>query len=58
MYLAGFYFNFNLQLPGKTQNMSGNMMESASELPQIAKIDHDVNVETGPWTLMGRQTQS
>lgn len=38
--------------------MSGNVMESASKLPQIAKIDHDVNVETGPWTLMGRQTQS
>lgn len=53
-----FILTFNLQLPGKTQNMSGNVMESAPKLPQIAKIDHDVNLETDPWTLPGRQNQS
>lgn len=49
---------FNLQLPGKTQSMSGNAVESSTRLLQTAKIDHDVHHETGPWALVGRQIQS
>lgn len=53
-----FVLTFNVQLPGKTQSMSAGNVESATELLQTAKIDHDVSLETGPRTLVGRQTQS
>lgn len=33
-------------------------VESATELLHTAKIDHDVSLETGPRTLVGRPTQS
>lgn len=53
-----FILTFNLQLPGKTQSMPGNAVGSSTKLPQTTKIDHDVDRETGPWTLVGRQTWS
>lgn len=38
--------------------MSGKTAASSIKLPQTAKIDGDVDHETGPWALVGRQTQS
>lgn len=38
--------------------MSGKAVVSSIKLPQTAKIDDDVDQETGPWALVGRQTQS
>lgn len=53
----GRILTLNLQLPGKTQSMYGNAAESFTKLVQTAKIDHDVDHETDPWVLVGRQPQ-